>query len=277
MRTVVAPVNPGAAHERAALPAEWHTWAEEPGQAVRIEEDGAVLGVIHVVLVGRTEAWLEGLWVHPAVRRRGIGRRLIAEAAALARGHGATVVRAAVPAHDGGGLAVGERTGFAKYCGATVLVARVSEVVSEPPTGAAVSPAAARETRVLVRLLEEAVQAGAWRGLVPLGWRFRRLVPELVTGLIKDGRVLRTGSPPQGAALFALRDEWAIISVLAGPPAHRDALFGAVVEEARMAGASRLALFVPSPGASAGVRAAFAPHPWCPHGLVVMQKALAEG
>lgn len=277
MKTAIGPITPGASPDPSALPAEWSAWSEEPGRVVRVEEDGDLLGVIHAVVVGQTEAWFEGLWVKPAARGRGVGRRLIAEAMSLVRGHGATVVRTAVPARDYGALAVAERTGFARHCEALVLVAEMPGGPIDLPYEAPVSAATVKETAAVTRLLEETPALRAWHGLVPLGWRFRRLVPDLVKGLIKDGRALWAGRPAEGAVLCGTRDEWAVISVLAGPPAHRRALFGAVVEKARLAGASRVALFAPDAGTAAGLSASFAPHPWCPDGLVIAQKSLTVG
>jgi GNAT superfamily N-acetyltransferase len=277
MRIAIGPITPGATPDPAALPAEWSAWSEEPGRAVRVEEDGDLLGIIHAVVVGQTEAWVEGLWVKPAARGRGVGRRLIAEAIALVRGYGATVVRTAVPARDYGALAVAERTGFARHCEAVVLVAEMPEGPIDIPYEAQVSAATVKETATVTRLLEETPALREWRGLVPLGWRFRRLAPELVKGLIKDGRALRAGDGPVGAALCAVRNEWAVISVMVGPPAHRQALFGVIVEEAHRAGARRVALFAPDAGGAAGLRAAFAPHPWCPDGLVIVQRTLPVG
>jgi GNAT superfamily N-acetyltransferase len=100
MHTVIAPLIDAVPPEPAALPEEWADWAEEPGQSVSIQEAGRTLGTRHVVMVGRDEAWLEGLWVPPSARGRGVGRRLVEEAETLAGGYGATIVRTAVPARD---------------------------------------------------------------------------------------------------------------------------------------------------------------------------------
>ncbi len=275
MKTVIARLTDAAAGpDPLAMPAEWAQWAEEPGHAVRVEDDGEVLGMLHAVLVGRDEAWVEGLWVRRSARGRGVGRRLVAEAEALVRGYGATIIRTAVPAREYGALAVAERTGFTRHSDAGVLVANIPSGPMDLPYEAPVALARPADARAVTSLIEATPQVSGWRGLVPLGWRFRRLVPELLRGLIKDARILCSGETVEGAACLAVRGETAVISVLAGPPAHRQALFGAVAERARSAGARRIALFTSDAGVTAGIRAAFTPHPWCPDGLVVVEKIL---
>ncbi len=273
MRTVVAPIEV-APPDSAALPPEWAAWAEEPGRAVRIEEDGAVLGVVHAVVVGREEAWFEGLWVRPSARGRGIGRRLVGEAEALVRGHGAAVARTAVPARDYGALAVAERAGYVRHSEAAVLVGPSVAGPVEASYEAPVRAARVEETAVTARLLSESSPLAGWRGLLPLGWRFRRLVPELVRGLIQDRRVLLSGREAEGVVLFAVRGGDVVLSTLAGPAAHRAALLGSVVERARAEGASRIALFSPDARGGEDLRADLVPHPWCPDGLVIVEKAL---
>lgn len=277
MRTVIAPLVDAVPPEPAALPAEWADWAEEPGQSVSIEEAGRILGTLHVATVGRDEAWLEGLWVQPSARGRGVGRRLVEEAETLARGYGAVTMRTAVPSRDYAAMAVAEGMGFVRHSEASVVAADIEAGPINIAYDAQVVSARAGDTGAVVRLLEGSAHLTAWRGLVPLGWRFRQLQPDLVRGLIKDGRVVRSGEAVEGVVAFAVRGPVAVISVLEGPRAHRQALFGAVAERARNAGARRIALFTPDPGEMTGIRATFVPHAWCLDGLVIVEKRLGIG
>ncbi|MGQ0549403.1 MAG: GNAT family N-acetyltransferase [Armatimonadota bacterium] len=276
--TVIAPLvdgapDPQAGPPAAALPAEWADWAEEPGQRVSLEENGRTLGAVHVVMVGGDEAWLEGLWVLPSARGRGVGRRLVEEAEAVARGYGATIVRAAVPAGDDAALAFAQGMGFARLCEAAVGVADLSSGPIAVPDGVQVTPARAADVAAIIGAIGGSEYLAAWHGLVPLGWRFRAVRPELVRGLIGDGRVLRSGEPVNGVAAFALHGQAAVISFLAGRPAHRQALYGEVAGRARAAGARRAVLFSPD----GGLPATFVPHPWCPNGLVIIERRLGAG
>jgi hypothetical protein len=98
----------------------------------------------------------------------------------------------------------------------------------------------------------------------------------MVRGLIKDGRVLRSGDGPDGAAVFGIWDDDVVISVLAGPPPHRLALLGEVLGRAKDAGAGRVVMFAPDAADADGLRVAFAPHAWCPDGLVIVEKPLVS-
>jgi GNAT superfamily N-acetyltransferase len=276
MKTVIGTITEAAGPGGSALPAEWATWAEEPGRAVRVEEEGVLLGVVHVIMVGRDEAWFEGLWVRPSARGRGVGRRLIGEADTLARGYGAAVVRTVVPGHEYGALAVAERTGFSRHSETSVLVAGIPTGPLDIPYDAPTTPAAPEDAARITAALAAAQQLVGWQGLIPLGWRFRRLVPELVRGLIRDGRVGVAGGEPEGTALVAIRDQDIVISALTGQPAQRTALFGDALGRARASGARRVALFAPDEDAATGLRVPFTPHPWCPDGLVIVEKSLAR-
>ena len=275
MKTSIEPLVDAPPADPAALPLEWAEWAEEPGQKVTIDDNGRILGVLHVTVVGRAEGWLEGLWVQPAARGRGVGRRLVQEAEDLLRGYGVGTVRTAIPSRDYTALAVAEHAGFSRCTETNVLVADMEAGPIDIAYDAQVRPAEPAEGAAILQLLAGSSVLGAWRGLVPLGWRFRQVRSELLRGLINDGRVVRSGESVEGVAAFAVHGPAAVISALEGPRGHREALFGAVAEHARGAGASRIALFAPEPGPPSGIRASFTPHAWCPDGLVIVEKSLS--
>src|SRR5439155_18660940 len=135
----------------------------------------------------------------------------------------------------------------------------------------------------LLRFLESTPALAAWRRLVPLGWRFRRIVPDLMRGLLKDRRTLAALHPGaqtpavQAAAVFAVRQDAAVVSVIDGSPSGMQAVFGAVVEAARAREATRIAVLAPDARSLEvlGVRD-WAPHQWCPEALVVYEKSLAS-
>lgn len=259
---------------RPALPAEWEAWAEEPAHQVLIEEEDAPVGVLHVALVSATEAWLEGLRVRRDRQGAGIGGRLVAEGEAMARRYGAGIVRTAVPAHDYAAQQVAERAGFRTVARAVVYETPISDGPIDVPFDALVAEAESRDVTPLTSWLRGAETLVAWGGLIPLGWRFRTLRPELVKGLVRDERVLRAGETVEGAALFNVHGDAAVVGVLEGSPPQRHALAGAVALRARAQGASRLAFFAPDEQALQMVRER-RPHPWCPEGLTIVEKALS--
>lgn len=266
--------SPLALDPTPALPAEWGAWAEEPAHQVVMKEAGAAVGALHVALVSATEAWLEGLRVRRDRQGAGIGGRLVTEGEALARRYGAGVVRTAIPAHDYAAQQVAERAGFRTVARTVVQLASIPGGPIDVPYDALVAEAEPRDTPALTSWLRGAETLVAWGGLVPLGWRFRALRPELVKGLVLDQRVLRAGETVEGAALFHVHGDTAVVGFLEGSPPQRQALAGAVALRARSQGASRLAFFAPDEANLRTIRER-RPHPWCPDGLTVVEKELS--
>src|SRR3990170_6634867 len=233
---------------REAAPAEWQAWAEEPGHDLAAMDGGRAVGGIHVSIVSRTEAWLEGLRVHPDAQGRGIAGRLVKEGEQLARHFGAAIVRTAIPAHDYAALGVAERAGFRIVIRASVLDTEVGPAPAHIPYDAPVETARPETAPSLTQLLERTPTLLAWERLVPLGWRFRRIIPELVRGLAKDRRAAIALQPersetPQAVALFAGHDDAVVVSVLDGTAPGTQALFGELTEYAQERGVSRIVVF----------------------------------
>lgn len=267
---------------REAAPREWEDWAEEPGHDLAAMDGGRPVGGIHVSIVGRTEAWLEALRVHPDAQGSGIAGRLVKEGEHLARHHGAAVIRTAIPAHDYGAAAVAERAGFKIVARAAVLETQVSAGPAHIPYDAPVETPRPDTAPALTDFLERTPTVAAWDRLVPLGWRFRRLIPELVRGLARDRRAAvalhaERAESPQAAALFARHDDAAVISVLDGTPPGMQALFGEIAESALERGASRVVVFTHDPAALRLLDAReWRAHPWCPDGLMIVEKRVAS-
>ncbi len=266
---------------RSAAPEEWDQWSEEPGHELVAQDGTRVVGSIHVSLVGRSEAWMENLRVQPDARGRGVAAQLVREAETVARRYGAAVVRTAVPAHEYAALGVAERAGYRVLLRAAVVETVPAAVPVHIPYDAPVHVPPVEQTPALLAFVESAQTAQAWRRLVPLGWRFRRVTADLVRGLTKDRRVvaaLHPGSKAvQAAALFALRAEALVVSLLDGTPPGVQAVFGTVAEDARAHGASRAVVFTPDPQVlePLDVRG-WTPHPWCPEGFLVVEKSIAS-
>ncbi len=276
MRVQTLPLSsrPPALDPSAALPAEWEAWAEEPAHQVLVEEDGAVVGALHVALVSATEAWLEGLRVRRDRQGAGIGRRLVSEGEALARRYGAQVARTAIPAHDYAAQAVAERAGLRPVARAIVSEMVIAGGPIDVPYDALVREVEAGEVAAVSAWLRDGETLSSWSHLLPLGWRFRELVPALVNGLIKDHRLLRAGEEIEGMALFTVRGDAAVLSALDGSPIVIPALVGAVAARGWEGGARRVAIFAPDERLLQGIRMVRRPHPYCPDGIVVVEKTL---
>ncbi|MGZ3584831.1 MAG: N-acetyltransferase family protein [Ktedonobacterales bacterium] len=72
----------------------WDDWLHDERGAllVAVMQDRPI-GLLHVALLSDDEAWLEGIRVDPAQRRRGVGRVLVSRALVAARDRGAKVAR----------------------------------------------------------------------------------------------------------------------------------------------------------------------------------------
>lgn len=262
-----------------AAPEEWQAWSEEPGRELVAVDDGTVVGGIHVSLVGRGEAWVENLRVHPAARGRGIAGQLVREAEAVARRYGAVVMRAGIPSHLSAALAVAGRAGYRTLARCAVVQASAASV-AVPADGAAEVVESGRVSPVVEAARSSPVIA-AWEGLIPLGWRFRRLVPEILRGLARDRRVVVARpaggggrSEDLGVAVYARRDGTVVLSWVDGPPHAQQTAVGWVVGRERP---DRLAAFTPDTALLTCLPPSlWHPHPWCPHGLVVVHKPLAS-
>ncbi len=267
---------------REAAPAEWQAWAEEPGQNLAAMDGGRAVGGIHVSIVGRTEAWLEALRVQPDAQGRGIAGHLVKEGEQVARHYGAATIRTAIPAHDYAALGVAERGGYRTVARASIVETEVGAAPAHIPYDAPVETPRPETAVSLTHLLEHGPTVTAWERLVPLGWRFRRITPEMVRGLVNDRRAAIALQPerpeePQAAALFAGHDDAVVVSVLDGAVPGMQALFGELTEYAQERGVARIVVFTPDVAAlgAAGVRA-WRPHAWCPDGLVIVEKSLAS-
>jgi len=267
---------------REAAPREWQEWAEEPGHDLAAMDGGRAVGGIHVSIVSQTEAWLEALRVHPDAQGRGIAGRLVKEGERLARHYGAAVVRTAIPTHDYGAVAVAERAGYRIVARASVLEAEISAAPAHMPYDAPVETPRSEAAPALTAFLERTAAVTAWERLVPLGWRFRRLIPELVRGLVKDRRAAvalpaERAEAPQAAALFAAHDAAAVVALLDGTVPGMQALLGEIAESALERGTTRLVVFTHDPAVLRRLDAReWRPHSWCPDGLMIVEKRVAS-
>lgn len=97
------------------LPRVFDRWVSEAGEDRRplvAVADGRPVGVVHVALLGRNEAWCQGLRIHPQHRRRGIAERLTTAAFDWAADRGAVVARVLVFAWNAAGLGFARAVGF---------------------------------------------------------------------------------------------------------------------------------------------------------------------
>lgn len=268
---------------RDAAPSEWDAWAEEPGHDLVALDGARAIGGLHVSIVGQSEAWLEMLRVLPDYRGRGVAAQLVREGEQVARKYGAGTVRTAVPAHEYAALGVAERGGFRRVLQCVVLETDLAPGPLHVPYDAPSRLPHVADAVDVLRFAEHTHTLSAWEGLIPLGWRFRRITTDVVKGLIKDRRVAIAmqenpgGTALQGVAMFNVQENAAVFSLVDGTPPGMQASFAAAAELARERLAGPLTVFASDVHALDALEVrSWTPHPWCPEGLVVVEKRLAS-
>ena len=69
----------------------------------------------------------------------------------------------------------------------------------------------------------------------------------------------------------------AVVAALDGAPPGMQAVYGTVIERAQTYGAKRVVVFAPDLVALRPLDVRdWTPHPWCPEGLIVVEKKLAS-
>jgi len=90
----------------------WVAASDEPNQTFVASVEGAVVGVIDVLLLSEWEAWLRGMRVAPGHRGQGVALELTRTALEWATERGAAVARNLVFGWNEAGLSLSARAGF---------------------------------------------------------------------------------------------------------------------------------------------------------------------
>jgi L-amino acid N-acyltransferase YncA len=155
----------------------WDEWlADQAGRLMVALLEGRPVGVVHMQMVSPHECWLEGMRVDPAERRRGISRRLNAEAMNEARKLGATVARLAIHADNAPSHQAAAQGGF-EQIGTFLHYEAPAEVLAgeEKP-----APAPGEDLPALMALLARSTIYPAMGGLLYSGWSGRMLTEEVM-------------------------------------------------------------------------------------------------
>lgn len=160
-------------------------WLDEPGEVLVAEFQGRVVGVTHVCYLSPSEAWFEGIRVHPRFRRMGIGMLLSRASIKAARKHGCKVARCAIDSANAASSELARRLGFR-------LVAKLTELVRSFTWDSLVTS----RSPFTVRKAEEKdfipIWSKAYREINYIGsdFRWRSLSPENVRRAISSGNVV---------------------------------------------------------------------------------------
>ena len=202
-------------------------------------EDGRVVAVAKLTVSSSREAWLHGLRVHPAYRRRGIATALLEHRLARARRLGARVARLDTSDDNLAIHRLMRRYGFRQIARIAYYEASAIEVDRPRTTDRSESDAVWRLMRGRVRMLYESHFA-------------RTMVREDVATAIGERRCVVIGphGRPAAAALTqtvrGAHGSWLVARVLAGSPTTMRKLLRALRGEAKAQRLSRAGIAAPS-------------------------------
>ena len=188
-------------------------WLDSPASEVIVAQEGeAVISMVAGTMVSPTEAWAQGMRVHPDHRRKGIATAVSTVLWEWARERGGVVARLAIDETNTASQAQATSMGFRKVCdwrrGDRVI--GTGSPVPEGNGGRRVPPRERLETAHSAEAEPAFLSwstgelARAAHGLLPIGWQWRRMTVDHLV-LAARHRDLHEGRP--GWALAEVDEE----------------------------------------------------------------------
>jgi GNAT superfamily N-acetyltransferase len=197
------------------LPLVWDEWlSEEKGQLLVATLDDVPVGVARVVLLTPTEAWLEGLRVHPQYRRHGLAAQFLKHCLDVARQRGAQVARLATTSTNAAVHKTTERAGMHRVAAAWPLEA---EALAADETAPCLSRLTVRDWPWTSERITNGVLLAEMGGLYGAGWAWQQLTAAKLRFHLERGQVLAlrdSNGAINAAAIIADADEdWKALPV----------------------------------------------------------------
>ncbi|MFO7298964.1 MAG: GNAT family N-acetyltransferase [Actinomycetes bacterium] len=163
-------------------------WLEEPESHTLVCAEGdEVIGLVNVVMLSPTEAWLEGARVHPEHRRRGIGSLMNQTGLDWAKEQGARVARLATEEGNAPARRQVESMGYRMV--STWAYAELNPLQRKPIAGASrlqPAPSADIDAAWMSWLSGDLSRAG--REMTAIGWRWRTATPDDLREAVREQR-----------------------------------------------------------------------------------------
>lgn len=180
----------------------WDDWlADESGLLLVATAGDEPVGVAKVSLVTPTEAWLQGLRIHPAYRRRGLAWQFQRHCLNASRELGASVARLATASWNAPVHKMTERAGMRRVAEVQVLRATAT------PPGESPGPLAAATledwAQVSKRILDGAALS-AMAGLYETNWMWHALTGDKLRAHLARGQVLAVRDDEGGIGAAAV-------------------------------------------------------------------------
>jgi GNAT superfamily N-acetyltransferase len=229
-------------------------WIDNPAAQVIVAEDaGAIVATVTGTMVSPTEAWAQGIRVHPDHRRKGIGTAVSTVLWKWVREQGAVVVRLAIDETNVASQAQAGSMGFRKLC----QWRRGERVIGEgspvpegnggrrvpPPERLESAHSAEAEPAFLSWSTGELARAA--HGLLPIGWVWRRMTVDHLM-LAARSRDLHEGRPGWAIAEVDSDDNMLLVHWMETAADDAGAMALALVDLAAEARVGEMRIWVPT-------------------------------
>lgn len=220
----------------------WPHWVESSrGELLVAEAKGAFAGTAHVRYLGNREAWLEGVRVHPAFRRRSIATILIEAVHARAKKKHCRLIRLETGSRNHKARRLFEKTGYRLV----VDYARYRARASKRPVSE-IRLAKTSDAGLCWEIWETSLRGRRAHPLTraPYGWRWWEFSPARLREAIRAGQVWC--SPDVCAFMAVQREKEFQILALAGSQQGRAQLLQGAKWLAQPYDLSRVYWFTPN-------------------------------
>ena len=220
-------------------------WIESPDSAaiVCVTPENQPVAVAHAVMLSPTEGWLEAARVHPDHKRSGMGSAMNRWGVAWTKERGATVVRLATEKDN---LAAQRQVEGLGYRATSTWVYAEFELENRPalPESTRLRSAPASDVDPAWMFWSTGDLYHDGRGLIALGWRWRRATPD---DLAEAARTKTFYQSPSGWAIVEKlgADQMRLLWTATAPTEAHQMLDG-LLDLATRSGASSLNLKTPA-------------------------------
>lgn len=175
------------------IPYVWDRWLTDPNGAIIVAAlEGRAVGMVHVQMLSATEAWLEGIRVDPALRRRGVGRALTARALDISRERGAQVARMFIDGDNIASQQMASGLGFTRIAAFAMFYAPAAGTDEEPevlPAGFTLRTPGPADLPRLWSFLQASNLVPLNGGLIVQAWRARALTAGILEQRLDAGEI----------------------------------------------------------------------------------------
>jgi ribosomal protein S18 acetylase RimI-like enzyme len=220
-------------------------WIEDPNSAVVVCVDGSErpLAMTHVLLLSKTEGWLEAARVHPDHKRSGMGLAMNHAGVEWARERDARVVRLATEAENKAARRQVEALGYRQtstWVHARYEIGEGSTKPAEP----GLRPAPRSDVDAAWMFWSTSNLAHHSRGLIAHGWRWRKATPRDLASAAREGNFYQ--SPAGWVVADLLENDRMRMLWLATTPEEAPRLLADLIDLASQRGAAELTIKMPN-------------------------------